>query len=74
MMHTARLEVITNIYKKFLEELIAYFPLIPHGPHRKRQPIRCSGNVFTEPLPCNDRGIHIQTHRLMGRGIYEARR
>jgi hypothetical protein len=22
--------------------------------------------VFTEPLPCNDRGIHIQTHRLRG--------
>jgi hypothetical protein len=23
-------------------------------------------NVFTEPLPSNDRGIHIQTHRLVG--------
>jgi hypothetical protein len=28
--------------------------------------IHCSGNVFTKPLPCNDWGIHIQTHRLMG--------
>jgi hypothetical protein len=31
------------------------------------------GIHFTEPLPSNDKGIHIQTHRLMG-GIYEARR
>jgi hypothetical protein len=22
--------------------------------------------IFTEPLPSNDRGIHVQTHRLMG--------
>jgi hypothetical protein len=35
--------------------------------------IRCRGNVFTQPLPSNDRGIHIQTHRLMG-GVYEVRR
>jgi hypothetical protein len=35
--------------------------------------IRCRGNVFTKSLPSNDRGIHIQTHRLMG-GIYEIRR
>jgi hypothetical protein len=27
---------------------------------------------FSDPLPSNDRGIHIQTHRLMGR-IYEVR-
>jgi hypothetical protein len=32
--------------------------------------IRCSGNVFTEPLPRSDMGLHIQTCRLMG-GIYE---
>jgi hypothetical protein len=32
--------------------------------------IRYHGNVFTEPFPSNDRGIHIQTHRLIG-GIYE---
>jgi hypothetical protein len=32
--------------------------------------IHCHGNVFTKSLPSNDRGTHIQTHRLMG-GIYE---
>jgi hypothetical protein len=67
---------------KFWEELIAYFPFIRHGPHRKRRVrqfyyccvcILCRGNVFTGPLPSNDRGIHIQIHRLMG-GIYEVRR
>jgi hypothetical protein len=30
----------------------------------------CSGNVFTLPLPSNDKGIHLQTYRLM-EGIYE---
>jgi hypothetical protein len=35
--------------------------------------IRCCGNIFTEPLPSNDRVIHIQTHRLVG-DIYEVRR
>jgi hypothetical protein len=59
----------TNNYKKFWEELIAYFPLIRHGPHRKRRlqqffvaagkslPSRClatkGGIHFTEPLPNN---------------------
>jgi hypothetical protein len=63
--------------KKCWEELKAYFTLIRHGPHTKwrvlnflycRVCIRCSGNVFTEPLTSNDRRIHIhvQTHRLMG--------
>jgi hypothetical protein len=33
--------------------------------------IRCRGNVFTDPLRSNDKGIHIQT--LM-RGIYEVGR
>jgi hypothetical protein len=41
---------------KFWEELIAYFSLIRHGPHRKRRvqklfffclSICCRGNVFT---------------------------
>jgi hypothetical protein len=32
----------------------------------------CSGKVDTEPLPTSERGIQIQTHRLM-RGIYEVR-
>jgi hypothetical protein len=67
-------------------ELIAYFPLIRHGPHIKRRvqqfyyrcvSIRFHGNVFTEPLPSNDSGIHIHTHThthtLMG-GIYEVLR
>jgi hypothetical protein len=35
--------------------------------------IRCHGNIFTEPLSSNERGIHIQTDRRMG-GIYEIRR
>jgi hypothetical protein len=64
--------------KKFWEELITFFPLIRHGPHRKRYVqwfyccIRCRGNVITEPLPSTDKGVYIQTHRLMG-GIYEVR-
>jgi hypothetical protein len=35
--------------------------------------IHCSGNMFTETWPSNDKGIHIQTHRLIGR-IYDIRR
>jgi hypothetical protein len=51
--------------KKLWEEIIAYFPLIRHGPQRKGRHqqffnccvcIRYSGNVFTEPLPRNDSG------------------
>jgi hypothetical protein len=69
------------VSKKFWEELIACFPFIRHGPHRRRCVqqfyccvcIRCRGNFCTEPLPSNNRGIHIQTQRLMG-GIYEAHR
>jgi hypothetical protein len=30
-------------------------------------------NIFTEPLPNNDKRLHIKTHRLM-EGIYEASR
>jgi hypothetical protein len=53
--------------KKFREEVMAHFPFIVHGPHRKRHGqqffyccmcIHCSDNFFTEPLPSNDRGIH----------------
>jgi hypothetical protein len=64
--------------KKLWKELIAYF-LIQHRQHKKQRIqhffcccvcIYCHGNVFTEPLPSNDMGIRIQTHRLMG-GIYE---
>jgi hypothetical protein len=54
---------------------MAYFPLIRHGPHRKRRVqhflyccvcIRYSGNVFTEPLPSNETGYTCR-HRLMER-------
>jgi hypothetical protein len=64
-----------------LQELIACLPFIWHGPHRELRVeqlfhccvcVRCRGNVFTEPLPGNDKGIHIQTHALIG-GIYEGR-
>jgi hypothetical protein len=114
---------IYRLNKKFWEELIIYFPLIPRGPHRKWHlqqffvamgmsllsyclamiggyidrstrhvrptiplllhvfnatgtclPSHClamkRGIHFTEPLPSNDKGLHIQTHRLMG-AIYE---
>jgi hypothetical protein len=61
--------------KKFWEELISYFPLIRHGLRIKRHVqqlsyccefILCRGNGSTEPFPSNDRGIYIQTHRVMG--------
>jgi hypothetical protein len=52
-----------------MEELIAYFLLIPHGPYRKRRVQQlfycyvCTrlGNIFTQPLPSNDRGIYTNT-------------
>jgi hypothetical protein len=66
---TPRQEIIN---KKFWEELIAYFPLIQYGPHRKlnnyvdthRQANRQQGDliictrnrIFIEPLPSNDKG------------------
>jgi hypothetical protein len=68
-----RVDIATwNFYisKKFWKEHIAYFPLTRHGPHRKRRVqqfvyccvcIRCRGNVFTEPMTGNDKGIHIHT-------------
>jgi hypothetical protein len=61
---------------------MAYSPLTRHVVHIKRHVqqffycymrIRCQGNVFTEPLANNDKGIDIQAHRLMGE-IYEVRR
>jgi hypothetical protein len=55
------------IYKKFWEELIAYFPLIRHGPHRKR--IRCLATIMgLLPSRCLatigeiHRHKHTQTH------------
>jgi hypothetical protein len=49
--------------QKIIIIIIAYCPLIRQEPHRKQWAqkfyccmcIRCSGNVFTEPLPSNDR-------------------
>jgi hypothetical protein len=65
-----------QIKNKFREDLIAYFPLILHGPHRKLRAqqfccvsISSRGDVFTEPMASNDR----ERQRLMG-GIYEVRR
>jgi hypothetical protein len=64
-----------TINKKHLEKLIAYFPLI-NGRLSTILLLLCvyrwRRNVSTEPLPSNDKGMHIQTHRLM-RGIYEVR-
>jgi hypothetical protein len=66
--------------KKFWKVLIVSFPLIRHGPHRKRRVqqfsycytcIICRGNVFTEPLPSNNRGIHTQT-QTDGRDLWSA--
>jgi hypothetical protein len=57
------------------KELRAHFPLIRQGLHRKRRVqqlfycctfIRCHGNVFTDPLPNNDKGMHIHTDRWEG--------
>jgi hypothetical protein len=53
------------------EGLISYFPSIRHGPHKKTTPtiFRCSGNVFTEPLPSNDRGYTYRHTRTDGRDL-----
>jgi hypothetical protein len=63
----------------FREELIAYFHLLRHGPHRKRHVLRfycmyisCRGNVFTE-LCLATIGGYTHRHRLMG-GIYGVHR
>jgi hypothetical protein len=67
--------------KKSREELTTYFPLIQHGPHRKRRVqqffycclcIHCHGNIFTEPLFKKIKGYTKDT-QLMG-GIQEVRR
>jgi hypothetical protein len=56
--------------KKFWEELIEYFPLIRHKPHRKGRAqifiyrwlyIHSGGKFFTEPLRSTDKGIRIDT-------------
>jgi hypothetical protein len=58
-----------NIKKQeVLGRTIRLLSLVRHGPHRKGRVqqlfycygrIRCRCNVFTKPLPSNDRGIHI---------------
>jgi hypothetical protein len=64
------ISIISKLFKlkKFWGEIIAYFPFIRHGPHIKRRLqqffyccvcIRWRGNVSTEPLSSNDKGIHI---------------
>jgi hypothetical protein len=61
--------------KKLWEELIAYFPLVPHRPHSKRSVQNSSaaacvvvaGVMTTVPLPSNNKGICIRTPTLMGR-------
>jgi hypothetical protein len=72
----------TYIRQEVLGRISNIFLLIRHWPHRKRCVqqffcccvcIRCRGNIVTEPLPSNDKGIHIYTHSLMG-GIYEVHR
>jgi hypothetical protein len=62
-----RLQIVKlNYNKKIWEELIAYFPLYDTG-HIENDAsnnssivacVRYRGNVCTEPLPSNDRGIH----------------
>jgi hypothetical protein len=69
--------------KKFWEELIAYFPLIRHGPHRKQRVhpavllllhvFIAAGKSLSSRCLATIGGIQIQAHTLMG-GIYEVRR
>jgi hypothetical protein len=57
---------------KFWEELIAYFPLIRHGPYkigRLQQFLVAAGTCLPSRFSAT---IHTQTHRVMG-GIYEVR-
>jgi hypothetical protein len=59
-----RAQMACNIKKNLWEELIAYFPFIRHGLHRKLRVqqffmVSCiffRGNMFTEPLPSRCRG------------------
>jgi hypothetical protein len=65
--------------KKFWEELIAYFPLYDTG-HIENDTfsilfyccacIRYRGNVSTEPLPSNDRGIFTEPLCSNDKGIH----
>jgi hypothetical protein len=64
-----------TLIKQVLGRTNRLLSLIRHGQHWKRRVqqffycyvcIRYHCNVSTEPLPSNDRGVHIQTHVLMG--------
>jgi hypothetical protein len=68
-----------NVYSKkvFWEELISYFLLTRHEPHRERRVqfyccvcILCRGNVFYRDVAKQRLGKHIQTYTLIG-GISE---
>jgi hypothetical protein len=69
----------TTNSKKLWEELIAYLYLIRHEPHRKRRSQQffywyvAAVTFLPNHFLATIRGIHIETHRLMG-GIYEVRR
>jgi hypothetical protein len=66
---TYRNEGVIVINKKFWEELINYFSLTRHRPHRKKYAFNSSIVAVTflpEPLLSNDREMQIQTRRLMG--------
>jgi hypothetical protein len=79
-MHVGVLIPVSLIWnKKFWEEIIAYFPLIRHGPHWKRRVqqffyccvcICYRGNGYTEPLPSSDRGIYTTPLPSNDRGIH----
>jgi hypothetical protein len=56
--------------KKFWEELITYFPLMQHEPHRKQcvqqffccMFIHCHGNMFIKQLASNNGEGEVDTH------------
>jgi hypothetical protein len=52
---TWKFNIKVNINKKFWKELITYFLLIRTD---RKENVRYRGNVVTELLPTNDRGIH----------------
>lgn len=58
--------------KKLSKGTVVYFLSTRHGLHRIRRTqqffclcvcIRCNENVFTKPIPNNNRGMHLQTDR-----------
>jgi hypothetical protein len=53
----------TFLKQEILGEVITYFPVIWYGQHRKRRVQQFFYCCVCMPLPSNNRGIHIQTHR-----------